>query len=83
MSKKIKVLLADDSVVFKEQLIKAIEKEESIEFTKHITDGREVIEAIKEIMPDIVICDLILPFKDGIEILEELSVQWSSILCVW
>ena len=73
MSKKIKVLLADDSIVFKEQLTKAIEKEESIEFSKHITDGREVIESIKEIMPDIIICDLILPFKDGIEILEELS----------
>lgn len=73
MSKKIKVLLADDSVVFKEQLIKAIEKEGNIEFTKHITDGREVIDEIKEIMPDILICDLILPFKDGIEILEELS----------
>ena len=73
MSKKIKVLLADDSIVLKEQLTKAIVKEESIEFSKHITDGREVIESIKEIMPDIIICDLILPFKDGIEILEELS----------
>ena len=73
MSKKIKELLADDSIVFKEQLTKAIEKEESMEVSKHITDGREVIESIKEIMPDIIICDLILPFKDGIEILEELS----------
>ena len=46
MSKKIKVLLADDSILFKEQLTKAIEKEESSEFSKHITDGREVLESI-------------------------------------
>lgn len=73
MTKKIKILLADDSVTFKEQLIKAIENEKDIEFTKHITDGREVIDAVKEELPDIVICDLILPFKDGMEILEEIS----------
>ena len=75
MSNKIKVLLADDSLTFKEQLVKSFEKEENIELIKHITDGREVIDSIKETLPDIVICDLILPFKDGIEILEEISAM--------
>lgn len=73
MTNKTKILLADDSMAFKDQLLKAIEKETDIEFTKHITDGREVTDSIKEVMPDIVICDLILPFKDGIEILEEIA----------
>ncbi len=73
MINKIKVLLADDSLTFKEQLSDALKREEGIEFTRHITDGREVIDSIKELAPDIVICDLILPFKDGIEILEEVS----------
>ncbi|MBE7029071.1 MAG: sporulation transcription factor Spo0A [Ruminococcaceae bacterium] len=73
MNKKIKILLADDSITFKEQLEKALEKENDVELIRHITDGRDVIDTIKNIQPEIVICDLILPFKDGIEILEELS----------
>ncbi|MBE7020189.1 MAG: sporulation transcription factor Spo0A [Ruminococcaceae bacterium] len=73
MNNSIKVLLADDSVTFKEQLEAVLRKEEGIEFIRHITDGREVIDAIKETAPDVVVCDLILPFKDGIEILEEVS----------
>lgn len=37
-----------------------------------IADGRQVIEAVRERMPDMILLDLMLPGRDGIEICREL-----------
>lgn len=71
--KKINVLLADDNAAVKDQLTRIAERGNEIEILKIVTDGRELIDDIKSLNPDVVIMDLILPFKDGLEILEELS----------
>lgn len=39
-------------------------------------DGEEGLEKIKEICPDIVITDVKMPFKDGLQMLEESIVQY-------
>ena len=37
-----------------------------------VTDGGEAVDKVREVMPDLILLDLILPGKDGFEILSEL-----------
>ena len=39
----------------------------------HIKDGRNAIAEIKRIGPDIILLDLIMPEKNGFEVLEEIN----------
>ena len=73
IKKKITVLLADDNPNFKEILGRAIEQGEDTELLKTVSDGREISEEVKELKPDVLIMDLVLPFMHGIEVLKELS----------
>lgn len=40
--------------------------------TTHIADGREVVPAVKDAAPDLILLDLMLPGRDGVEICSEL-----------
>jgi two-component system response regulator BaeR len=40
--------------------------------TTHIADGREVVPAVNNAMPDLILLDLMLPGRDGVEICSEL-----------
>ena len=45
----------------------------NIEICQSVYDGNRAIDAIKKNMPDVVIIDLLLPNKDGIEVMEEVN----------
>ena len=48
---------------------------------KLVTDGVEAIEALKTFTPDVILLDLIMPKKDGFEVLKELrgNQNWKNI----
>ena len=74
--KKITILAADDNSQFKVELTKAVKKEPEFEIVGMVSDGRQVIEYIRNTNPDVLITDIVLPFADGIEILEEISNEF-------
>ena len=74
--KKIRVLVADDNIRFKNELVKAFKSEPSYELVGVISDGRHVIEYIRKFNPDVLITDVVLPFVDGMEILEEIHSEF-------
>jgi two-component system alkaline phosphatase synthesis response regulator PhoP len=68
MSKKI--LLIDDELDILEILSYNLEKEGYDIYTA--TNGNEGIEKAKEIVPDLILLDVMMPEKDGIETCQEL-----------
>jgi CheY-like chemotaxis protein len=71
-SKKPHVLLAEDD----EFLRKVLEKQFSKEFElTAVSDGEQALEKIAESIPDIILLDIIMPKKDGFEVLKELKKQ--------
>ncbi len=68
MSKKI--LLIDDELDILEILSYNLEKEGYDIYTA--TNGNEGIEKAKEIIPDLILLDVMMPEKDGIETCQEL-----------
>src|SRR5215470_11892528 len=63
-----KVLVVDDSLSVRKVVEKALAGR-SVEFLS-AASGNEAIEKIEQDRPDIVVCDVILPDKDGYQICE-------------
>lgn len=63
-----KVLVVDDSVSVRKVVAKALESR-SMEVLS-AASGREAIESIERDRPDLIVCDVILPDKDGYQVCE-------------
>lgn len=69
----IKVMLADDHVLMREGIRQLLEFDGSIEVIAEANDGEECIEKLKEVHPQILLLDINMPKKNGIEVLEEIK----------
>ena len=67
MDKKTTVVLVDDHEVVREGLKEILEHSGDFEVVGSAGDGMEAIEVVESVRPDIVIMDVMLPKKDGIE----------------
>jgi signal transduction histidine kinase/ActR/RegA family two-component response regulator len=66
--KDIKVVAVDDNADARE-LLKAILERSGAE-TVVVSSGQEALEAIRDLRPDVLICDLAMPEMDGYEVLK-------------
>ncbi|HCM42573.1 MAG TPA: DNA-binding response regulator [Candidatus Omnitrophica bacterium] len=73
MMPKIKVLLADDEPLAREDLARMISDETDFEVTGQAGDGRLALEAVRRLKPDVVFLDIDMPFLNGIEVALELA----------
>ncbi len=63
-----KILLADDSITI-QKVIELTFSDEDFEVVT-VSNGRLAIERVQEVRPDLVLCDIIMPEKDGYEVCE-------------
>lgn len=70
---KTKVLVADDNREFRELLKEYLTTQEDMEPIGFASNGPETIELVKQLNPDVLILDIIMPQIDGIGVLERLS----------
>jgi len=61
-----KILLADDSITI-QKVIELTFSDEDFEVVT-VGNGRLAIERVQEVRPDVVLCDIIMPEKDGYEV---------------
>lgn len=73
--KKIKVLIADDSIDFATLMKQNLEFDGQIEVVGLAKDGLEAVEMTKALKPDVLILDIIMPNLDGIGALEQLHSE--------
>ncbi len=66
MDKKIRVLIADDHIVFRQGTRALLEQEPDLEVIGEAGDGEEAINMAKELNPDVAIIDIAMPVVDGI-----------------
>ena len=72
--KKTTIIVVDDSPFTSKQL-KDVVEENGYEVIGYAKDGEEAIEFYKELKPDIVILDIIMPGLNGLETAEILKKQ--------
>lgn len=71
--KKLKVLVADNQVVVRQQLLQELRKDNYIEVVGAVDNGKEAYEIFERENPNIVIFDLLLPIYDGYALLDKMN----------
>ncbi len=71
--KMIRVLIADDHPIVRDGLKKLLALEDDIEVVGEAGDGREVLERVQELEPDVLLLDLRMPNLDGLSALQALQ----------
>ena len=69
----IKVMLVDDQNLVRKGVRSLLELSEEIEVIAEAPDGIEAIRTIPEIGPDVVLLDMRMPGKSGLDVLQQLS----------
>ncbi len=64
---KIKIFLADDHVILRKGLKHILQEDPAIEIIGEAGDGRDAIEQIDRLKPDIAILDISMPVMSGLE----------------
>ena len=71
----IHVMLVDDQNLVRKGVRSLLELSEEIEVIAEAPDGIEAIRTIPEINPDVVLLDMRMPGKSGLDVLQELSAE--------
>ena len=69
----INVMLVDDQNLVRKGVRSLLELSEEIEVIAEAADGAEAIKTIPEVKPDVVLLDMRMPGKSGLDVLRELS----------
>jgi two-component system nitrate/nitrite response regulator NarL len=68
----VRVYVAEDHPVFLQGMIRAIESRPTLELAGCAANGREALEQITVLQPDVTVLDVKMPALEGPEVLEEL-----------
>lgn len=74
--KKIRVLVVDDSLVFREVISRGISSDPNIEVVAKAVDPFDARDKILEFQPDVMTCDVEMPKMNGIEFIRRLLPQY-------
>lgn len=74
----VKVLLVDDHAILRDGLKNIIAIEEAIEVVGELTSGEGILEKIQATKPDVVLMDINLPNKSGIELTDTIKEKCSD-----
>ncbi len=66
--KKIKILIADDHFVVRKGLWSCLSGKTNFKIVGEASDGADAIQKVKELAPDVVLMDIDMPQKDGLEV---------------
>lgn len=64
---KIKVLIADDHLLFREGLVQLLLSSPDIEVVAQAKDGKDAIEKARQFTPEVILIDIGMPVMNGIE----------------
>jgi len=71
----IQVCLVDDQTLVRQGIRSLLELSDNIRIVAEASDGRQAVELIPEIRPDVVLMDMRMPVMSGLEALQSLSAQ--------
>jgi len=76
---EIKVAIADDHKIFRKGVILSMRAYTNIKFVMEAENGEELLTKIPESQPDVILCDLKMPVKDGIDTTKMITKNFPGI----
>jgi DNA-binding NarL/FixJ family response regulator len=71
----IRVMIADDHPVVREGLVAILRSQKDISVVAQATNGEEACERYDQLSPDVLMLDIRMPKKDGLQVLTELMAR--------
>ena len=75
----IRLVLVDDHRVVRQGLKAFLATEADIEVVGEASNGREAVEVVESLQPDVVLMDLVMPELDGIGATAAIKQKWPSV----
>ncbi|MBI5952329.1 MAG: response regulator transcription factor [Chloroflexi bacterium] len=72
-SKIIRVLIADDHPIIRDSLRTLISTEPNLKLVGEAVDGEEAVRKTLKLKPDVILMDLVMPVKDGLQAISEIK----------
>ncbi len=66
-AEKLRVMVVDDHALFRRGLEMVLQQEDDIDLVGEASDGAEAVDKAQELMPDVVLMDVRMPKRSGIE----------------
>jgi DNA-binding NarL/FixJ family response regulator len=79
MKNPIRILLADNHPIVRAGIRAELEKIPTVQVVGEVNDGREAVEKVKELMPDIVFMDITMPILNGLEATERITRDFPNV----
>lgn len=76
---RVRLLLADDHRMFRQGLRELIERKTDFEVVGEARTGREVLEQIETLRPEVILLDIQMPELDGIAVARQLATSHPAI----
>jgi len=74
-----RILIADDHPIFRDGLKRLLEAERGFKVIGEACDGVEAVSLVRQLRPEILLLDLTMPRRPGLEALRELSTESLSV----
>lgn len=78
----IKVAIADDHKIFRKGVILSLRPFTNIKFVLEAENGQELLDNVADAEPDVILMDLRMPVKDGIETTKAISKLYPNIYVI-
>jgi DNA-binding NarL/FixJ family response regulator/two-component sensor histidine kinase len=66
-SSDVRVLLVDDHAIFREGLVRILDAWPGVRVVGEAADGREALEMVEQLQPDVVVMDIAMPHLNGLD----------------
>jgi len=75
MTTSVRILIADDHPIFRDGLKRLLESESYLKVIGEACDGIEAVELVRKLRPEILLLDLAMPRRPGLEALREIGTD--------
>jgi two-component system response regulator DctR len=80
--KELRIVLVDDSLLIQEYIKRALREIKGCNLIGTASDGDEALLMIRMLHPDVVLLDVSMPRKNGIEVLREFRMENSEVIVI-
>ena len=76
MTQPIRILITDDHKIVRKGLRAMLESEPDFDVVGEASNGDEAVSQVRALQPDVILLDLLMPHKDGLQAILEIKQEY-------